>query len=133
MYREAWLVQRESFYDPAMRGLDSVAAEKTCKPCLDGLSSLRDLSCHFAEMMGEVTAGHVGVDGGAASEVKRIQTGLLGGDYEVVNGRYRFRQIYNGEKWNPQMRAPLTQVPTLREVRGRISRHLGRGMRRLPS
>ena len=27
----------------------------------------------------------------------------------VENGRYRFARIYNGENWNPQLRAPLTQ------------------------
>ena len=40
---------------------------------------------------------------------KRVQGGLLGADYEVENGRYRFAQVYNGENWNPELRAPLTQ------------------------
>ena len=35
--------------------------------------------------------------------------GLLGADYTVENGRYRFARIYNGENWNPQLHAPLTQ------------------------
>ena len=35
--------------------------------------------------------------------------GLLGADYEIENGRYRFARVYNGENWNPQLRAPLTQ------------------------
>ena len=35
--------------------------------------------------------------------------GLLGADYTVENGRYRFSHIYQGENWNPQLRAPLTQ------------------------
>jgi tricorn protease len=35
--------------------------------------------------------------------------GLLGADYSIENGRYRFAKIYNGENWNPQLRAPLTQ------------------------
>ena len=35
--------------------------------------------------------------------------GLLGADYKIENGRYRFAKIYNGENWNPQLRAPLTQ------------------------
>jgi tricorn protease len=41
--------------------------------------------------------------------VKRVQTGLLGADYEVADGRYRFQHVYSGENWNPQLRAPLTQ------------------------
>ena len=35
--------------------------------------------------------------------------GLLGADYRVENGRYRFARVYNGENWNPQLKAPLTQ------------------------
>ena len=34
---------------------------------------------------------------------------LLGADYAIENGRYRFAKIYDGENWNPQLRAPLTQ------------------------
>ena len=35
--------------------------------------------------------------------------GLLGADYEVANGRYRFKKVYGGLNWNPQLRAPLTE------------------------
>ncbi len=38
-----------------------------------------------------------------------MQTGLLGADYAIENGRYRFSRIYNGENWNGPLRAPLTQ------------------------
>jgi tricorn protease len=41
--------------------------------------------------------------------VKHVQTGLLGADYEVANGRYRIARVYSGENWNPNLRAPLTQ------------------------
>ena len=34
---------------------------------------------------------------------------MLGADYKVENGRFRFAKIFNGENWNPQLRAPLTQ------------------------
>ena len=40
---------------------------------------------------------------------KIIQTGLLGCDYRIENGRYRFSRIYDGENWNPDLKAPLTQ------------------------
>ncbi|MFN0113006.1 MAG: PDZ domain-containing protein, partial [Blastocatellia bacterium] len=34
---------------------------------------------------------------------------LLGADYKIENGRYRFAKVFNGENWNPNLRAPLTQ------------------------
>jgi tricorn protease len=49
------------------------------------------------------------VFGGDSPEVKKVQTGLLGADYKIENGRYRFAKIYNGENWNPDLKAPLTQ------------------------
>lgn len=109
MYREAWRVQREFFYDPALHGVDIEATSKKYEPYVANVNSRRDLNYVFADMMGEVTAGHLGVGGGDTPEVKRVATGLLGADYEVANGRYRFARIYNGENWDPQMRAPLTQ------------------------
>ncbi len=63
----------------------------------------------FREMLGELSVGHLFVAGGAHPELKRVPGGLLGADYRIENGRYRFAHIYNGENWNPQLRAPLTQ------------------------
>src|SRR5205085_8523773 len=40
---------------------------------------------------------------------KKIKTGLLGADFTLENGRYRIARIYNGENWNPDLQAPLTQ------------------------
>ena len=34
--------------------------------------------------------------------------GLLGADYEIANGRYRFKKVYGGLNWSPELRAPLT-------------------------
>jgi tricorn protease len=38
-----------------------------------------------------------------------VGVGLLGADYALENGRYQFARIYNGENWNPKLRAPLTE------------------------
>ncbi len=109
MYHEAWRVQRDFFYDPGYHGLDLAAAEKKYAPYLEQISSRGDLNYLFAEMMGELTVGHLFVGGGDSPEVKRVQTGLLGADYKIENGRYRFERVFNGENWNPQLKAPLTQ------------------------
>ena len=60
------------------------------------------------EMLGELCLGHVYVGGGdMAATPTDLKTGLLGADYTVENGRYRFARIYRGEDWNPDLRAPL--------------------------
>src|SRR5262249_39150022 len=63
----------------------------------------------FNEMLGQMVLGHTYVMGGDTPEPKRVKGGLLGADYKLENGRYRFARVYNGENWNPQLRAPLTQ------------------------
>src|SRR5258708_36280246 len=60
-------------------------------------------------MLGDITVGHMFLGGGDDPEVHRVQPGLLGVDFKIENGRYRFARVYNGENWNPQMKAPLTQ------------------------
>jgi len=109
MYREAWRVERDWFYDRNFHGLDLKAAEKKYEPYLRNVASRDDLTYLFQEMLGNITVSHMGTGGGDTPEVKRVQTGLLGADYEVADGRYRFSRVYNGENWNPQLRAPLTQ------------------------
>jgi len=109
MYREIWRIERDFFYDPHFHGLDLKAAEKAYEPFLSGITSRADLDYLFAEMLGNLNILHMYVGGGAEPELKTIKVGLLGADYTLENGRYRFAHIFNGENWNPQLRAPLTQ------------------------
>jgi tricorn protease len=109
MYHEVWRIERDFFYDAGHHGLDLKAAEKRYAPYLEGIASRQDLNYLFEEMLGELTCGHVFVGGGDRPEVKPVGVGLLGADYKIENGRYRFARVYNGENWNPRLRAPLTQ------------------------
>ncbi|MBN2408862.1 MAG: PD40 domain-containing protein [Candidatus Aminicenantes bacterium] len=109
MYREAWRIEREFFYDPNLHGLNLEKAQKKYAPFVKAVASRMDLNYLFAEMLGEMTVGHLGVGGGDIPRPERIPTGLLGADYVIENGRYRFARVYSGENWNPQFQAPLTQ------------------------
>jgi tricorn protease len=109
MYHETWRIERDFFYDPNFHGLDLKAAEKRYEPFVGGIGSRSDLNYLFAEMLGNVVVSHLGVGGGEQLDVKRVQTGLLGADFHIENGRYRFARVFNGENWNPDARAPLTQ------------------------
>jgi tricorn protease len=109
MYREAWRIERDFFYDANHHGLDMKTAEKRYAPFVDGIGSRADLNYLFAEMMGNVVVSHLNVGGGEQPEVRRVATGMLGADFAIENGRYRFARVFNGENWNPDARAPLTQ------------------------
>ncbi len=109
MYDQVWRDERDFLYDPGLHGLNLEAAKKKYEPYLENIASRQDLNYLFTEMLGEITVGHMFVGGGDVPEPKRVKTGLLGADYSVENGRYRFTRVYNGENWNPKLRAPLTQ------------------------
>ncbi|MGH9903288.1 MAG: PDZ domain-containing protein, partial [Pyrinomonadaceae bacterium] len=109
MYREVWRVQRDFFYDPELHGLDLKAAQAKYEVYMDGITHRADLNYLFQEMLGNMSVGHHNVGGGDLPEPRRVQGGLLGADYTVESGRYRFARVYSGENWNPTLRAPLTQ------------------------
>ncbi len=109
MYQQVWRDERDFLYDPGLHGLNLDAIKKKYEPFLENISTRDDLNYLFIEMLGNITVGHMFVGGGDIPEPKRVKTGLLGADYSVENGRYRFSRIYNGENWNPKLRAPLTQ------------------------
>jgi tricorn protease len=109
MYQEVWRIQRDFLYDPGHHGLDIPSTEKKYKPYLQGVGGRADLNYVFTEMLGEITIGHMFVGGGDVPKAAEVKVGLLGADYKLENGRYRFARIYNGENWNPDLRAPLTQ------------------------
>ena len=109
MFHEVWRIERDYFYDPHYHGLDLQAAEERYGVYLNDLASREDLNYLLTEMLGNMTVGHMFLGGGDRPEVKHIKTGLLGADYKIENGRYRFARVYDGENWNPDLKAPLTQ------------------------
>jgi tricorn protease len=109
MYHDAWLGERDFFYDENHHGLDLEAAKKFYEPYLDAVANRADLNYLFREMLNQLTVGHMFIRGGDMLPAKPVPGGLLGCDYRVENGRYQFARIYNGENWNPELQAPLTQ------------------------
>jgi len=109
MYHEAWRIMRDFFYYGRFHGLDLAATEARYAPFLDHLASRQDLNYLLEEGFGELSTSHLFVEGGDLVGLPHASTGLLGADYTIENGRYRFRRVYSGESWNPDMRSPLTR------------------------
>ena len=76
---------------------------------VDPGTGMHELSNSTVQAMGNLVIGHMFVGGGDQPEVKPVLCGLLGADYKIENGRYRFARVYNGENWNRGLQAPLTQ------------------------
>jgi tricorn protease len=109
MYREVWRIEKSYFYDPNLHGVNTADAEKDYEKYLNAVGSRADLNYLFRDMLSDITSGHLRGNGGTIPTARTVPGGLLGADYEVANGRYRFKKIYVGESWNPQLQAPLAQ------------------------
>jgi tricorn protease len=109
MYHETWRIERDFFYDKHFGGLDLADIERRFSVYLPGLASRDDLTFLTHQMLSYLATGHMWVYGGSEPPVNNVNIGLVGADYTIDNGRYRFARIYSGENWNPQLQAPLTQ------------------------
>ena len=109
MFHEVWRIERDFFYDPHFHGLDLQKAEQAYAPFVDGLTSRADFNYLLADMLGNINVLHMFVAGGKHPDIPNVNVGLLGADYSVDSGRYRFARVFNGENWNPHLHAPLTE------------------------
>ncbi|MBC9795312.1 S41 family peptidase [Sinomicrobium weinanense] len=111
IFEEAWRVNRDYFYDPGMHGADWKAMKEKYGAFLPDLSCRSDLYRVMEWMFSELAVGHhrFGSRGDRMHNPGKIKGGLLGADYEVAGNRYRFKKIYGGLNWNPELRSPLTE------------------------
>ncbi|MFI5180904.1 MAG: PDZ domain-containing protein [Thermoanaerobaculia bacterium] len=110
IFDEAWRVNRDYFYDPKMHGRDWAAMRAKYAPFLPYLSSRGDLTRLVQWMCSELAVGHHrSTPGESFAEATPVPGGLLGADYEIAGGRYRFRKVFGGLNWNPELRAPLSE------------------------
>jgi tricorn protease len=110
IYDEAWRINRDYFYDPDMHGADWPAMKAKYEVFLDDLAVRSDLNLLIEWLGSELGVGHHRVRGGDfIADPDEIPGGLLGADYEIVGGRYRFKRVFGGLNWNPELRAPLSE------------------------
>jgi tricorn protease len=110
IFHEAWRINRDYFYDPNMHGIDWKAMKEKYEIFLPHLSCRGDLNRVIRWMGSNLGVGHHRVGGGdTLVDVDRVPVGLLGADFRVENGRYRFEKVFGGLNWNPELRSPLTE------------------------
>jgi len=110
IYDEAWRINRDYFYDPGMHGADWPALKEKYEVFLPHLSTRADLNRLLQWLHSELAVGHHGGGGGDfLQDTDRVPGGLLGADFVVDQGRYRFDKVFGGLNWNPGLRSPLTE------------------------
>jgi tricorn protease len=110
IFDEAWRINRDYFYDPNMHGADWPAMKRKYAAFLPDVATRSDLNRVMQWMFSELAIGHHRVGGGdRINRPDNVPGGLLGADFEISDGRYRFSKVYGGLNWNRNLRSPLTE------------------------
>jgi tricorn protease len=110
MFNELFRNERIFFYDAGLHGANMAELKALYAPFIPNIHSRSDLNYLFEDIVGHLSIGHMWVRGGDTRETdKFVPGGLLGADFEFSNGKYRLTRIFDGERWNPGLRAPLAQ------------------------
>ncbi|KOY50468.1 S41 family peptidase [Polaribacter dokdonensis] len=107
IFKEGWRFMRDFLYVDNVHGAPWNDIYKWYSPWINDVRHRTDLNYVVDIMSGEVAIGHSYVSGGDLPNVNRVAVGLLGADLEKHKGYYRFKKIYKGERWNPNIFAPL--------------------------
>ena len=107
IFNEGWRLQRDYLYVPNMHGANWPRMKEMYGAMLPHVAHRADLNYLLDNMGAEIAIGHSYVRGGAMPEVPANPGGLLGADFAIESGRYKIAKIYDGESWNPELRAPL--------------------------
>jgi len=122
MFREAWRLERDYFYDRHMNGVDWPAMRAKYAPLAARVTSRGELSDVLAQMVSELSALHIFVYGGDFREgADQIALGSLGATYEPdsADGGWRIAHIYRSDPDFPVQRSPLA-VPALGIAEGDV-------------
>jgi tricorn protease len=109
IFREAWRIERDCYWDPEMGGLDWTMIGKRYEALLPWVAHRSDLNYIIGDMIAELSTSHTYVSGGEMPERRRVSVGMLGVDYQADGSFYRFKKIYRGENWDESERSPLTE------------------------
>ena len=107
IFKEAWRYMRDFLYVENVHGAPWDKIYEWYQPWIKHVKHRTDLNYVVDILSGEVAIGHSYVSGGDMPDVDNVPIGLLGADYEIEKGLYKISKIYDGEKSNPNIRAPL--------------------------
>jgi tricorn protease len=110
MFNDAWLMHREQFFDPAMRGLDWDAIKEKYTPIARRVTDRRELNDVLAQMIGELNALHSGVRAGdVASDPDAPSPSVLGAQLGQTRSGVEIRHIYHHDNEVPAQAPPLAK------------------------
>jgi tricorn protease len=111
MFREAWRLQHEQFWDVKMSSLDWDDVYRHYLPLVDRVSTRAELSDLLWELHGELGTSHAYEQGGAYRKSPQYRQGFLGVDwaFDAATGSHVIGHIVAGDAWQPSDSSPLVR------------------------
>ena len=109
IFEDAWRFSRDYFYDENMHGVDWDAMKERYQRMLNDAVTREDVNYVIGELIAELNASHTYRGGGDVEDATNTSVGLLGVDWELVNGSYRIANIIDGGPWDSEVRSPLNR------------------------
>jgi tricorn protease len=111
MFNEVYRQERDYFFEQSMNGVDWAKERDKYAQLVPYVASRYDLTLLLGDFIGELANSHTYVGDGDYPDLKPVNTGVLGVDFEAdtASGFYRFKKIYAGENWQASTRSPLTE------------------------
>ena len=112
IFRDAWRLERDYFYDPNLHGVDWRAAFDRHFPLVDRVTDREELNNLIAQMHGELSALHIFVRGGdIRSGNTSSPPAALGARLQKDRsaGGYRIMHIYRSDPDYPDELSPLAR------------------------
>jgi tricorn protease len=108
MFREAWRLQRDYFWDADMSGVDWQRVHDRYLPLLDRIGARSELADVIWEMQGELGTSHAYEIGGEYRKAPAYPLGFLGADLTLDrSGRWKVEHIVRADHWDPAQGSPL--------------------------
>lgn len=110
LYKDAWRMERDYFYDKNMHGVDWDAMYKMYLPFVDRITTRNELNDVLAQLIGELSVLHAFVYGGdMPNDDKSIGVGNLGAktSRDEKSGGFKIDYIYKPDPDFPERKSPL--------------------------
>lgn len=108
LFKDAWMMHRDSLFDANMRGIDWLATRAKYEPLLARLTDRRELNDIFKQMMGELNTLHSQVRGGDIIDNDEVaSSSTLGAVYADSEQGVTISHIYLHDPELPAQSSPL--------------------------
>ncbi|MFN8612082.1 MAG: S41 family peptidase [Vulcanimicrobiota bacterium] len=109
MFRDAWRLQRDYFWDTEMGGIDWEEIYQRYLPLVDRATTRREFGDLLWELLGELGTSHAYVSFGSYRKHPKYTQGFLGADWHWDGEGYHHSNLLRGDTWNAEATSPLLE------------------------